>query len=107
MNDEAFHLHGKTREDPFAWLKDENWAQVMRDPGRLEPRIRDWLEERNRSTAQAMAGTEALQERLFSEFRGRIKEDDRSVPLPDGPHEYYHRYRRGGQHPIQCRRPRG
>ena len=107
MNDEALHPHGKTREDPFAWLKDENWAKVMRDPGSLEPRIRDWLEARNQSTARAMAGTEALQERLFSEFRGRIKEDDRSVPLPDGPHEYYHRYRRGGQHPIHCRRPRG
>ena len=100
-------LRARDREDPYAWLKDENWAQVMRDPSCLEPRIRNWLEARNQATARAMAGTESLQEQLFSEFRGRIKEDDRSVPLPDGPHEYYRRYRRGGQHPIHCRRPRG
>ena len=97
----------ETREDPYAWLKDENWAQVMRDPQSLEPRIRSWLEAHNEATAQAMARTEALQEQLFSEFRGRIEEDDVSVPLPDGPHEYYRRYRCGGQHPIYCRRPRG
>ena len=107
MEARATHLHGKTREDPYAWLKDENWAEVMRDPTRLDPRIRSWLEERNDATARAMADTEALQEQLFSELRGRIKEDDASVPLPDGPHEYYHRHRRGGQHPIYCRRPRG
>ena len=107
MNKAQPLLHGKTREDPYAWLKDENWAQVMRDPSSLEPRVRSWLEAQNDATARAMASTEALRERLFSEFRGRIKEDDVSVPLPDGPHDYYHRYRRGGQHPIYCRRPRG
>ena len=107
MKAAAKHHPGKTREDPYAWLKDGNWAQVMREPSRLEPRIRSWLEAQNEATARAMAGTEALQERLFSELRGRIKEDDRSVPLPDGPHEYYHRYRHGGQHPLYCRRPRG
>ena len=104
---EALPRHAAAREDPYAWLKDENWAQVMRDPESLEPRIRSWLEARNDATAQAMASTAALQERLFSEFRGRIREDDASVPLPDGPHDYYHRFRQGGQHPIYCRRPRG
>lgn len=107
MNEAQTRLHGKTREDPYAWLKDENWAQVMRDPSSLEPRVRSWLEAQNETTARAMASTAALQERLFSEFRGRIKEDDVSVPLPDGPHDYYHRYRWSGQHPIYCRRPRG
>ena len=107
MKEAQIRLHGKTREDPYAWLKDENWTQVMRDPSSLQAPIRSWLETQNEATAKAMASTEALQERLFSEFRGRIKEDDASVPLPDGSHEYYHRFRQGGQHPIYCRRPRG
>ena len=107
MNEAARPRDVTTRDDPYAWLKDENWAQVMRDPSSLEPRVRSWLQAQNEATAAAMASTEALRERLFSEFRERIKEDDASVPLPDGSHEYYHRYRRGGQHPIYCRRPRG
>ena len=107
MKEVPMRLHGKTREDPYAWLKDERWAEVMRSPDRLAPDIRSWLQARNDATAATMADTEALQEQLFLEFRGRIREDDASVPLPDGPHEYYHRFRRGGQHPIYCRRPRG
>ena len=98
---------GEPDEDPFAWLKDENWQEVMRDPGRLAPRIRSWLEARNADTARAMAATRPLQAKLLAEFRGRIDEEERSVALPDGPYEYYHRYRRGGQHPLHCRRPRG
>ena len=107
MRARTIHLHGDTREDPYAWLEDEGWAEVMRDPKKLKPEIRSWLDAQNAATAQAMAGTQALQEKLFAEFRGRIEEDERSVPLPDGPYEYYHRYRRGGQHPVYCRRQRG
>ena len=39
-------------------------------------------------------------------MKGRIKEDDSTVPSPDGPFAYYTRYREGGQHPILCRQPR-
>ena len=39
-------------------------------------------------------------------MRGRIKEDDSSVPLPDGPFAYLHRYREGGQHELVGRTPR-
>src|SRR5215207_7571401 len=47
-----------------------------------------------------------LQEALFAEMKGRIKEDDSSVPAPDGPYAYYLRYRQGGQHPVICRQDR-
>jgi oligopeptidase B len=39
-------------------------------------------------------------------MKGRIKEDDASVPSPDGAFAYYLRYREGGQHPLVCRKPR-
>jgi oligopeptidase B len=100
-------LHGHHRRDDYAWLKDEGWQQVMRDPSCLRADIRAYLEAENAYTKAALADTEALQGTLFEEFRGRIKEDDSSVPAPDGPWEYYERYREGGQHPIVCRRPRG
>ena len=39
-------------------------------------------------------------------MRGRIKEDDSTVPAPDGLFAYYRRHRTGGQHPIFCRSQR-
>ncbi len=54
-----------------------------------------------------MAPTRALQRELVKEMRGRLKEDDSSVPQPDGPFLYYSRYRRGAEHPLICRKPRG
>jgi oligopeptidase B len=54
-----------------------------------------------------LASTEGLQAALFAEMKGRIKEDDASVPSPDGPWEYYSRYVIGAEHPVHARRPRG
>ncbi|MGF1628793.1 MAG: S9 family peptidase [Kiloniellaceae bacterium] len=98
-------LHGMTREDPYAWLRADNWREVMRDPAVLEAEIRSYLEAENAHTEAAMAPTEALQQQLFAEMKGRIKEDDSSVPSPDGPFAYYQRFETGGQHPVFCRRP--
>ena len=99
--------HGITREDPYSWLKDANWQQVMRDPSVLDGDIRSYLEAENEYTEGMLAETAGLQHRLFEEMKGRIKEDDSSVPMPDGPWEYYRRFAVGGQYPIFCRTPRG
>ncbi len=99
--------HGVTLTDDYAWLKAPNWQTVMRDPGALDPAIRAYLEAENAHAEAVMAGTRALQDALFAEMKGRIKEDDSSVPTPDGPYAYFRRWREGGQHPLFCRAPRG
>ena len=96
---------GFTRVDEYAWLRDDNWQQVMREPDVLQQDIRDHLEAENAYVEAVMAPTEALQERIFQEIRGRIKEDDSSVPSRDGQYEYFTRYREGGQYPVFSRRP--
>ena len=98
--------HGITRQDDYAWLRAGNWQTVMRDPSVLPQDIRAHLEAENAYTAAVMEDTEALQATLFEEMKGRIKEDDSSVPAPDGPFDYYTRYITGGQQPLFCRRPR-
>ena len=98
--------HGDRLEDPYAWLKDENWQQVMREPDVLDGEIRAYLEAENDYTDGDPGAGRALKERLFEEIKGRIKEDDSSVPAPDGAYEYYRRYETGGQHPLFCRRAR-
>ena len=98
--------HGTTLVDDYAWLRAENWREVMRDPSVLDPKIRAYLTDENEYLKAALGHTEALQQTLFAEMKGRIKEDDSTVPSPDGPQAYYVRYREGGQHPILCRQPR-
>ena len=95
--------HGIARVDDYAWLRASNWQAVMRDPTLLDPEIRAHLEAENAFTEGVMADTEPLQERLFAEMKGRIKEDDSSVPAPDGAYSYYARFVTGGQHPLFCR----
>jgi oligopeptidase B len=98
---------GRAREDEYAWLKDENWQAVMRDPSALRPDIRAHLEAENAYTAALLASTAALQGAMFEEMKGRIKEDDSTVPAPDGAFDYYSRYQTGAQHPRLCRKGRG
>jgi oligopeptidase B len=98
---------GRVRIDDYAWMKDEAWQQVLRHPSTLKADIRAHLEAENAYTRAMLAGTEALQAQLFAEMKGRIKDDDASVPAADGPYEYYSRYAPGAEHPIHARRPRG
>ncbi len=98
--------HGQTRTDPYAWLKDENWQQVMHDPSALQPDIHAYLEAENSYTATMLESTERLQVALFNEMKARMKEEDSTVPEPDGSYLYYQRYDLGSQYPIFCRRPK-
>ena len=96
----------RSRRDPYAWLKDDNWREVMRDPSRLRSDIRPHLEAENAFTrAMLEEPTSALQDKLFEEMRGRINEKDSSVPAVDGEWAYYRRYREGGEYPLFARRP--
>ena len=97
---------GITRSDPYAWLRDDNWQAMFKDPSILQPDIRTHLEAENTFMEAAMADTAELQKTLFAEMRGRIKEDDSSVPSPDGPWAYGARYVMGGEQPIHFRLPR-
>jgi oligopeptidase B len=98
---------GRVRTDDYAWMKDDNWQAVLRDPSLIKADVKAHLTEENVYTRAMLASTVSLQADMFEEMKGRIKEDDSSVPSPDGPWDYYSRYEKGGQHPLFCRRPRG
>ena len=98
--------HGITRIDEYNWLRAGNWQDVFRDPALLDPEIRAHLDAENAYQEALMADTSDLQKRLFQEMKGRIKEDDSSVPIKDGPYAYGSAYRIGGQHPRFYRTPR-
>ena len=91
--------HGIERTDNYAWLRADNWQEVMRDPSVLADDIRAYLEAENDYTEAYFEDTAALQETLFEEMKARIKEDDSSVPAKDGDYAYSMRYVTGGQQP--------
>ncbi|MEM7464252.1 MAG: S9 family peptidase [Pseudomonadota bacterium] len=99
--------HGIERFDDYAWLRADNWQAVMRDPLLIDEEIRKHLEAENAYQKALMADTEALQAVLVGEMRGRIKEDDSSVPMKDGPWAYGSKYEEGGEHPKFTRLPYG
>ncbi len=98
--------HGIERIDPYAWMRDPEWQEVLRDPETLDGDIKSHLDAENQFYEAATDDLAGLREQLFEEMRGRIKEDDSSVPSADGPFAYAVKYREGGNYPIYYRIPR-
>ena len=103
----SLSAHGLAWADDYAWMRADNWREVLRDPSRLPSDIRALLKAENAYADAVLAPTLGLQKELRREMRARLKEDDSEPPQVDGPWAYYSRFRRGGQRRIYCRRPRG
>jgi oligopeptidase B len=86
-------LHGDVRVDDYFWLREKS-----------NPAVIAYLEAENAWTAGGLKHTEALQERLYREMLGRIKETDLSVPYREGDWWYYNRTEQGKAYPIFARR---
>jgi oligopeptidase B len=86
-------IHGYTLKDDFAWLREKGTAEVTRH-----------LEAENAYTEALMAPRKELQEGLYKEMLGRIKQTDLSVPARQGSYWYYSRTEEGKQYPYMCRR---
>ena len=85
--------HGHVRVDNYFWLKERD-----------NPEVIAYLEAENAYTEAATAHTAALHEALFEEIKGRIKQDDASVPYKRGDYFYYRRYEEGKEYPTYCRK---
>ena len=104
--DHSEEHHGIIRHDYYHWLRAKNWQEVFKQPELLDPAIRQHLDKENAYQKAQMADTTKLQQQLFSEMKGRIKEDDSSVPVKDGPYAYGVSFVTGGEQPRYFRTPR-
>jgi oligopeptidase B len=86
-------VHGEKRSDEYFWLRRKD-----------DPQVRAYLEAENAYTDLFMKPTQPLQEALYSELLGRIKETDLTVPYRIGSYFYYSRTEKGKQYPILCRK---
>jgi oligopeptidase B len=86
-------LHGERFVDDYFWLREK-----------ANPEVVKYLEAENAHTAAIMKPLEPLQETLYKELVGRIKETDLSVPQKEGAYYYYSRTQQGKQYSIYCRK---
>jgi oligopeptidase B len=86
-------IHGHARTDDYYWLNQRENAEVIA-----------YLEAENAYTASTMAAVRGLENELFEEIKGRIKQSDQSAPVRERDHYYYTRVEEGREYPIHCRK---
>ena len=89
--------------DNYAWMKDENWQEVMQAPHKLNADIAAHLNAENSYTKAALAPIEPLRDKIFEEMKSRLEPEARGVPMPDGGYAYFHYFREGDQHGVYAR----
>lgn len=91
--EKVFTEFGNTRIDNYYWLNDRD-----------NPDVIAYLEAENEYTRSVMKDTEELQEKIYNEIVGRIKQTDMSVPYKLNGYEYYTRFEEGKEYPVYCRK---
>jgi oligopeptidase B len=95
----SYERHGVTIEDPWHWLRDPKYPNVD------DPDVLAYLKDENAYFEGWKAQHQGLIDRLFEEMKGRIKEDESSVPIRDGEWLYWWAFKTGAQYRTWYRRP--
>lgn len=90
---QLLEIHGHQRQDSYYWMND-----------RENPEVIDYLNAENAYLKEVMKPTETLQKQLFEEMKGRIKEQDESVPYFKSGYFWYSRFEKGSEYPVYCRK---
>ncbi len=96
--------HGDVREDNYFWMRltDEQKNAEVKDE--QTQKVYDYLTSENNYFEKTTATTKNLQKVIFEEIKGKIKEDDASVPYKENGYFYITRYEKGDQYPIYSRK---
>ena len=96
--------HGDIRIDNYFWMRLSDDQKLAPVKDEQTQKVIDYLEAENSYYEKVTAYTKNFQEKLFEEMKGRIKEDDSSVPYKDNGYYYITRYETGKQYPIYSRK---
>ena len=99
-----FKESGGSRVDNYYWMKlsDEQKNATTKDE--QTQKVLNYLNAENDYLKAKMKDSEGLQEKIYTEIIGRIKQTDESVPYQDNGYWYYTRYEEGQEYPIYCRK---
>ena len=99
--------HNTSWEDDYSWVHQPNILEVLKDSSKLDPEVREYLEEENNFTEHHLKDTKKIQKDLFNEIKGRIKLDDESIPFKDKKYEYWTKTTTKGNYSIKLRKKIG
>ena len=96
--------HNVTWEDNYSWIHQKNILEVLRDKTKLDPEVKNYLDQENSYADYHLKDTENLQKKLFNEIKARIKLDDESLPYKDHTYEYWSKTTAIGNYSIKLRK---
>ncbi|MDT7832004.1 S9 family peptidase [Flavobacteriaceae bacterium S356] len=97
-------VHGDTRIDNYFWMRLTDEQKTAKNKDEQTNKVETYLEAENTYFDKVTAYTKDFQENLFQEMKGRIKEDDSSVPYKNNGYFYITRFEKGKQYPIYSRK---
>ena len=101
---ETKSCHNITWEDDYSWIHQKNILEVLKDKNKLNPEVREYLNQENDHTEYHLKDTKNLQKKIFDEIKGRIKLDDESLPYKDHTYEYWTKTTTEGNYSIKLRK---
>lgn len=96
--------NGNTRVDNYYWMKLTEEQRIAEVKDEQTKKVINHLNAENDYVAANLKHTESLQDKIYNEIVGRIKQDDESVPYKDNGYWYYTRYEQDKEYPIYCRK---
>ena len=99
--------HNIDWEDNYSWIHQDNILEVLKDKNKLDPEVKQYLEDENAYTEHHLKDTKDIQKKLFDEIKGRIKLDDESLPYKDHTYEYWTKTTTEGNYSIKLRKKIG
>ena len=96
--------HGDIRTDDYFWMRLTDAQKNADVKDEQTQKVYDYLNAENAYYEERTKETKDFQEQLFEEMKGRIKEDDESVPYKSNGYFYITRYEKGQQYPIYSRK---
>ncbi len=96
--------HNVSWEDNYSWIHQENILDVLKDKNKLNPEVKEYLEQENAYAEFHLKDTKDIQKKIFNEIKGRIKLDDESLPYKDHSYEYWTKTTAEGNYSIKLRK---
>ena len=104
IQEKSLTIHNSTRIDNYFWMRLTDEQKTAKNKDAQTQKVEAYLNSENEYFDQVTASTNNFQKELFEEMKGRIKEDDTSVPYFRNDYFYITRFEKGSQYPIYSRK---
>ena len=97
------NYHDITLSDDYSWVDQENILEVLKDPKKIDPDVKKYIEENNKITDDYFRDITDFQNNLFKEIKSKIKLDDTSLKFKDKKYYYWSKTEKKGNYGKRIR----